>query len=287
MADTTMARNAVAGLFQDEGRAEKAMDELKAAGFSESDIGVATRADDTGKTNKFWDKVSRAFGKQEHAEHATELKESLQDSGIPESQAQYLDSRLASGGILVTVYCDGTRRAQAASILERNGADLGAGTTSMPMQGTSAHTTGERRIQLLGEILRVHKERVGRGEVRLRKEVITENQNLEVPVSREELVVERVPVQHREATNAQIGSSDKEIRIPLSEEHVKVEKKPVVNEEIRVGKREVQTTEHVSDQVRHEELRSEDDIKEAERLNSERLREQEAQRVKDKGKRIA
>ena len=98
--------------------------------------------------------------------------------------------------------------------------------------------------------------------------MVTENQNVEVPVSREELVVERIPGQQREATGAEIGSGEKEIRVPLSEERVHVEKKPVVNEEIRVGKRQVQSTERVSDQVRHEELRSEGDVEEAERLKS-------------------
>ena len=54
----------------------------------------------------------------------------------------------------------------------------------------------------IGEILRVHKERISRGEVRLRKEVVTEHQNIEVPRTREELVVERIPGSGREATGA-------------------------------------------------------------------------------------
>ena len=44
---------------------------------------------------------------------------------------------------------------------------------------------------------------------------------------------------------------------PLTEERVQVEKKPVVNEEVRVGKRQVQDTKRISDDVRHEELRTE------------------------------
>jgi uncharacterized protein (TIGR02271 family) len=47
---------------------------------------------------------------------------------------------------------------------------------------------------------------------------------------------------------------------------VQVEKKPVVNEETRVGKRQVQDTKRVSDTVRREELRTEQDgdVKEGE-----------------------
>jgi uncharacterized protein (TIGR02271 family) len=109
------------------------------------------------------------------------------------------------------------------------------------------------------EILRVHKERVSRGEVRLRKEVVTETQNIEVPVTREELVVDRTPMHGKEPAGEKIGSGEREFRVPLSEERVRVEKTPVVNEEVRVGKREVQGTKRVSDQVRHEELRTEND----------------------------
>jgi uncharacterized protein (TIGR02271 family) len=74
--------------------------------------------------------------------------------------------------------------------------------------------------------------------------------------SNEELVVERTPGERREAAG-EVGSGEKEVRVPLSEERVQVEKKPVVNEEVRVGKRQVQETKRVSDTVRHEELREE------------------------------
>src|SRR5256885_6644657 len=112
-------------------------------------------------------------------------------------------------------------------------------------------TEGDRRIQLRGEMLRTHKERVQRGEVQLRKDVVTQNQNIQVPVTREELVIERTPGSGQ--VSGEIGR-DQEVRVPLSEERVRVEKQPVVNEEVRVGKRQVQSNKQVSDQVRHEEL---------------------------------
>jgi uncharacterized protein (TIGR02271 family) len=120
--------------------------------------------------------------------------------------------------------------------------------------GTSA---GEQdyRIQLRGEVLRTFRERVQRGEVRLRKEVVTENKTVQVPVSREELVIERTAASGHSPANAGEIGTDQEIRVPLSEERARVEKQPVVNEEVRVGKRAVQNTENVSEDVRHEELR--------------------------------
>jgi uncharacterized protein (TIGR02271 family) len=115
------------------------------------------------------------------------------------------------------------------------------------------------RVQLFGEVLRVHKERISRGEVRVRKDVVTENQTIEVPVTREELVLERVAVSpNTPASSASIGRAQ-EIRVPLSEDSVRVEKQPVVREEVMVGKREVSDVARVADEVRHEELRVDSD----------------------------
>ena len=103
-----------------------------------------------------------------------------------------------------------------------------------------AANSGLDRVQLFGEVLRVHKERISRGEVRVRKDVVTENQSIEVPVTREELVLERVGVPgNTPAPSAKIGNPQ-EIRVPLSEDKVRLEKQPVVREEVLVGKREVE-----------------------------------------------
>ena len=116
------------------------------------------------------------------------------------------------------------------------------------------------RVQLFGEVLRVHKERINRGEVRIRKDVVTENQTIEVPVTREELVLERVGVApNTPAPSANIGQAQ-EIRVPLSEDKVRVEKQPVVREEVVVGKREVADVATVGGDVRHEELRVDSDM---------------------------
>ena len=160
---------------------------------------------------------------------------------------------------------------EARPILERHNADLresGFGSEQYVksdrdtnLAGTNKTNLSDRdrmdqdyRLQLRGELLRTHKERVQRGEVRLRKEVVTENQTINVPVTREELVIERTRPTGEARATGEIGT-DQEIRVPLSEERVNVEKKPIVNEEVRVGKRQVQDTRNVSDKVRHEELR--------------------------------
>ncbi|MBV9182552.1 MAG: YsnF/AvaK domain-containing protein [Acidobacteria bacterium] len=260
MANTTTripgtTKAAIAGFFRDETRAENAIEELRASGFAEDEIGVATPHHE-GSVGKFWDRLTNRFGKQEHTEPASDLEYSLQESGIPEQQARYFNSELGRGGVLVTVHAGPERATKVLSILQQNGADVGTASEELQARPHTSPAQSGQRIQLLGEILRVHKERVSRGEVRLRKEVVTEKQSIEVPTVREELVVERVPGTGREATGAHIGSGEQEVRVPLSEERVHVEKKPVVNEEVHVGKRQVQDTKRVSDEVRHEELRT-------------------------------
>jgi uncharacterized protein (TIGR02271 family) len=112
------------------------------------------------------------------------------------------------------------------------------------------------RLELREEQLDVQKDVVQAGEVRVRKEVISEERTIDVPVEREEVVIERHPVSGRQA-DAGVGTNE-EIRIPVSEEQVRVEKTPVVKEEVTLGKRRVQDTERVRDTVRREEARIEE-----------------------------
>ena len=113
-------------------------------------------------------------------------------------------------------------------------------------------STDERTIELREEELRAEKERVEAGEVRLRKEVVEETKSIQVPVTREEVIVEKHNVSGRRPADGSIGK-DEEIRIPIMEEEVRVEKTPVVREEVSVRKRQVQETEQVSDTVKREE----------------------------------
>src|SRR5437868_1783571 len=87
----------VAGLFKDESKAESAVEELKAAGFSDRQIGIATSHRE-GTVGSFWNRMTDRFGKHEHTEHSQDLEESLSDAGIPEQQASYFNSALGQGG---------------------------------------------------------------------------------------------------------------------------------------------------------------------------------------------
>lgn len=114
----------------------------------------------------------------------------------------------------------------------------------------------ERTLQLREEELEVRKQTVETGKVRIGKEVVSEQRTLKVPVTREEITIERHPVERRPA-KGDIGESDETIRVPVHEEKVSVDKRAVVTEEIGVGKRKVEETKRVSGTVRREEARIE------------------------------
>jgi len=112
-------------------------------------------------------------------------------------------------------------------------------------------------VQLREEELQAQKRPVQTGEARIGKEVVSEQQTMEVPVTREEAYVERRPVERRPSDRPISEAEDETIRIPLKEEQVEVQKRPVVTEEVSIGKRAVQDTEQVSGTVRREEARIE------------------------------
>lgn len=110
-------------------------------------------------------------------------------------------------------------------------------------------------IQLRAEQLDVSKKQVRTGEVEVRKEIVHEEKVIRVPVSREEIVIERRAVDGN-STDERIGR-DETIRIPVSEERIEVNKHSVVTGEVDIYKREVEEMQHIEGTVKHEEARVE------------------------------
>ena len=115
---------------------------------------------------------------------------------------------------------------------------------------------GQRTVQLKQEELHARKENDTVGEVRIRKDVVTERKTIDVPVTREEVVIERHPVASGKVTTTELRAGE-EIRVPVKEEHVHLDKTAHVVEEVTVGTKKVRETKHVAGEVRHEELRVE------------------------------
>lgn len=110
------------------------------------------------------------------------------------------------------------------------------------------------RLQLREERLRVDKSRVDRGVATIGTDVVTETQDVDVPFTREELFIERRPANGSTVSSTPEMGAGESIRVPLSEERVTVNKVPVVTEEVVVGKREIEDTQHISETMRKEKL---------------------------------
>jgi uncharacterized protein (TIGR02271 family) len=115
----------------------------------------------------------------------------------------------------------------------------------------------EQALPLRAERLQLGKQMVQTGEVRLRKEIVSEQQNVDVPITREEIVVERHPGSGQ-VSDTPIGQEET-IRISVYAEHVSVTKIPVEVGEVAISKRTVQENRRISTTVRHEEPRLETD----------------------------
>ena len=116
---------------------------------------------------------------------------------------------------------------------------------------TAGRAEAHERLTRTEEELAIGKREVSRGEVRIGKHVETEHVTEPVTRRREEVVIERRPVEAGARDDA-AAIGDAEVRVPLMEEEVIVEKRPVVKEELVVGKRVVEVREEVEADVRRE-----------------------------------
>jgi uncharacterized protein (TIGR02271 family) len=121
---------------------------------------------------------------------------------------------------------------------------------------TMTEHDNELRVQRTEEELAAGTREREAGELRVRKNVRTERESVEVPTRHEEVSVERVPLSG-EASEAQIGEG--EVNVPVTEEEVVVSKRPVVKEEVRIRKDVVEDTQIVEEDVRREEIDVEDE----------------------------
>lgn len=299
----TKQRTIAVGVFREHTEADRAVAELKKAGFRDDQIGVAGRDwRHEGKTDKANDSLAGEGALAGAVAGAglgglvglgvlagvipvigpaiaagtlgviltnaaggaaiAGLVGALVGLGLPEEDAHFYESEFKSGRYIVTVKADG-RYDEAKAILHQYGgydrvsaANAADASTSQPQQ-MRVNAGADNKMELREEELHAHKQQVQKGEVRVHKEVITEHRTLDVPVKREEVVVERHAVSGHPTAHSDIRTGE-EVRIPVMEEQVNVEKRPVVKEEVTIGKRQVQDTEHVGGTVKKEEVRVEE-----------------------------
>ena len=125
---------------------------------------------------------------------------------------------------------------------------------------TSGPTTDEAMTRS-EERLNVSTRSEQTGKARLRKYVVTEQQNVTVPVSREEVHIEREPITDANVDAAMDGPaiSDEEHEVPLYAERPVVETETVPVERVRLGKQTVTEQQTAGGEVRKEQIEFEGD----------------------------
>lgn len=235
----TLQSHFIIGAFQTEREAKNAIDALKNAGFAQDQIGIALREG----------------GAVTHS-----LLSDFMNLGISQDEASYYDDEFKAGHPVVSVRADG-RDQEVLNILHSYGAYTYAmqrpPTAGMAAsQGTMYETDEAQRLKLREEQLQVEKERMQTGEAHLRKEVVEEQKTFTVPTTREEIVVEVQPGSGLTTDQSPITPGET-IHIPVSEERVHVTKQPVETGEVSIHKQAVQEEQPVSETVKREKARLE------------------------------
>lgn len=133
--------------------------------------------------------------------------------------------------------------------------------------GTVGHDTSgpttDNAMTRSEEELAVGKTQRETGRARLRKYVVTENVETSVPVTREEVRVEREPIADGNVDNALDGPaiSEEEHEVTLHAEEPVVEKKVVPKERVRLDKETVAEERTVTDEVRKEQIEADGEAK--------------------------
>lgn len=174
--------------------------------------------------------------------------------GVPKEEAEYYEGEVKSGRTLVTVNAP-DRYAEAQQLLREHGAYDIESRHSASAVGTPP-VKGQQNLELREEELQARKETVETGRVTLGKEIVEEEKSVDVPLKREDVYVERRPVD-RPSDHPVGADSERTVDVPVHEERVDVQKQPIVYEEVSAGKQAVVRQQPVSETVRREELRVE------------------------------
>jgi len=285
----TTRNSTLVGVFNDRAQAENAIEQLHSAGIPDEQISYSG-----GAGGGFLAGIKSLFTGEDTAH--TGLVGDLTGMGLSQDEANYYDSEYRAGRYIVAVnpgnrwqdaqtvlnsggaYNYASRSGSTGTYRQTQTANTGydtanagyATTNTAPGYATDqtantgydtantgyADTDEAQRVRLREERLNVDKQPVQTGEARLRKDVVEEQQNIDVPVNREEVVVQRQSYGEDRPTDLPVGQ-DETIRVPVSEEQVNVNKQTVETGEVGVGKRVVQDQQRVSDTVRREEARLE------------------------------
>jgi uncharacterized protein (TIGR02271 family) len=246
---TTVNRAFVIAVFKDNNQAQQAIQNLLNSGFNRDQIRYSVH------------------------QGGSRIADDLVNMGIPQPEANFYDHEFEQGHTVVTVHTNDQQHAW--NLLKKDGGydlntDQGqetnyagpvSGTAATPLTAANAPAVpgGEqtREIELRAEQLQPKTRWEQVGEVNIGKNVVSEQKTIDVPVTREEVVIERHPASGQVSNTPITAKADENetIRIPVSGEKVDVEKETVVTGEVTFGTHKVQENEQFTDTVKREELK--------------------------------
>jgi uncharacterized protein (TIGR02271 family) len=226
---TTMKHSTIMSVFADDAQAQQAMNDLQRAGISPEQIRYSVRRGGTGITD------------------------SLKQLGLPDQEAGFYNSEFEAGHTVVMVNAP-DRQQDVYEVLSRYGGynfNSRAAQIGGFISTTTSGTEGEQRLKLREEQLNVQKQPVETSEARLRKDVVSEQQSMDVPVTHEEVYIERRPGSGQPSDRP--IEEGEVFRMPIRDEQVTTSKQTVETGEVAIGKKQFQDTKRVSDTVQREE----------------------------------
>ena len=175
---------------------------------------------------------------------------------IPKNMAESYDGNVLRFNISKEEAKSRYMRDSPPTIKEYSSSDRDADVTHEEEDTSNVSQETDTRVPLIEERLNVSK-RESAQEATITKEPVTETKTVEVPLTHEELVVERRPVSESTTSSSDLKppvTSKEEIKIPLKKEEVEVKKEPYVKEEVVLKKRRVTETKTVTEEVKSERL---------------------------------
>lgn len=251
----------VEGVYPTIEEALAAVDRLKKQGYSRTDISVVANEEVrnsfsyTTDVDVTADSSSSSAGNEDHRS----LWETIKDAFTMDDS--YADTAYSESGYDATTdplyaYRDEISRGSVVVLVEEG---TGTGTFhNEHLRDTTRDVMDGRdeTIELREERLEVDKQKLQTGEVRIGKRIVEETETVEVPVTREEITIERRPVTDRRVVDGDLDVTltEEEIVIPVTEEQVMVNKDTRVVEEVEVHKEAITEEKRISETVRREEL---------------------------------
>ncbi|WP_052131647.1 YsnF/AvaK domain-containing protein [Planococcus sp. CAU13] len=268
------------GFFGGQLEVQDKIKELKKEGHPPDSLYVIAKSEDQVRALRLYDGVH--FSTEEEGGWIDKFKgmfsgshtlaNVFEEMGFTREEAEDYNRRIDNGEIFLfaddEVFTGTESASNTGAVTNTGGAAVGSHGTGTEQQGQPTMSRTQRRRSQSGndeeslllheEQLEIHKERLQTGEINVNKRIVEEQMEMDVPVERDDVIVERRPVSDMGNETGEVRTEPyhvgDELHIPVVEERLVVTKKEVVTEEIVVTKRKIRDTEHITETVRREEV---------------------------------